>query len=378
MGRNTTGVKPEKNGFWKVDKLWKGRRLFRRGFLSHEEAEGWLVQQLGVQRGQVLHGIRPVMSFEQASCRYLEDHQNKTSLETDIYMLQSVLPYIKSLPLPAVHDMALKPFIRARLKAGRSHKTINLALGVVRRILNLAATRWRDEEGRPMLDSAPSLTLLPLKGHQRPPRPISWGEQRVLLPALSDHIAKMALFCLNTGARDDVICSLQWDWEIPVPELGISVFEVPDVHVKGRRFSRVLVCNAVSQSVIEAQRGKHRTHVFTWRGKPIARMSNTAWENGRKRAKLGDLHVHDLRHTVGMRLREAGVASGTISDVLWHATPSMTHHYSMAQIVELHRALKLVENPAEGWNKSLSTLRDEARMRAGIHAKLTQEAKKVA
>ena len=37
-----------------------------------------------------------------------------------------------------------------------------------------------------------------------------------------------------------------------------------------------------------------------------------------------------------MRLREAGVPEPTRADILWHTSPSMTHHYSMAQIVELH------------------------------------------
>jgi len=58
-----------------------------------------------------------------------------------------------------------------------------------------------------------------------------------------------------------------------------------------------------------------------------------------QRSWLGDLHLHDLRHTVGMRLREAGVSEITVSDVLWHSPRSMTHHHSVAQIVELHSAL---------------------------------------
>ena len=47
---------------------------------------------------------------------------------------------------------------------------------------------------------------------------------------------------------------------------------------------------------------------------------------------MTDLHVHDLRHTVGMRLREAGVPESTVADILWPSNPSMTRHYSMAQI----------------------------------------------
>ena len=66
--------------------------------------------------------------------------------------------------------------------------------------------------------------------------------------------------------------------------------------------------------------------------RPIATMNNAAWETARTKAGLGDLHVHDLRHTVGMRLREAAVPKTTISDLLWHATKDMTDDYSVAQL----------------------------------------------
>src|SRR6478735_315463 len=95
-----------------------------------------------------------------------------------------------------------------------------------------------------------------------------WSEQRKFLPLLPDHLAKMALFDLNTGARDEVVCNLQWSWEVPIPQLGVSVFVVPKEHVKGeerRKTDRVLVCNTVAQSVVESQRGKHPTHVFVYR-----------------------------------------------------------------------------------------------------------------
>jgi integrase len=91
--------------------------------------------------------------------------------------------------------------------------------------------------------------------------------------------------------------------------------------------------------------------------------------------------VHDLRHTVGMRLREAGVPESTAADVLWHARRSMTAHYSLAQLVELHAALVKIEQPSEAWNKSLHTLRQEAqaaRAQAASHPKVTQSTHRVA
>ena len=373
MGQSTRGVYPDKDGTWQVDKWWRKSRLRQRGFRSFEEAESWLIRRLDELRNVVIHGAPTVRTFEQAAAHYLLTNADKASIATEVYMLQSLMPTIGHLELHQVHDATLAPYTTQRLAAGRAHKTVNLTLGVVRRILRLAATAWRDETGRTWLQQAPQVTMLPLVGHQREPQPISWVDQRRLLPQLPGHLARMSLFVLNTGVRDDVVCNLRWAWEIKVPELGISVFEVPRQHVKGRRRTRMVVCNSVAQSVVEAERGKHKDFVFVYRRerttqldkapvmpyRPVQTMNNTAWQRARQEAGLGDLHVHDLRHTVGMRLREAGVAESTIADLLWHSTPSMTHHYSVAQVVELHAALEKVKDDAGRWNKSLATLRRE-------------------
>ena len=373
MGQSTRGIYPQENGLWQVDKWWKGERFRQRGFTSQGEAESWLIRMLGERREAFVHGTRAGRTFKEAIVHYVDTHAEKVSLETEAILLNGIMPFIGHLQLHQVHDSTLAPFTTARLAAGRSHKTINLALGVVRRILNLAATVWRDEEGRTWLEQAPKITMLPLVGHQREPRPITWGEQRTLLPLLPSHLARMSLFVLNTGVRDDVACKLRWEWEIHIPELGCSVFEVPREHVKGRKRTRLVVCNSVAQSVIESARGQHPEFVFVYRRervknlneapkmpyRAIETMNNTAWQRARATAGLGDLHVHDLRHTVGMRLREAGVAESSIADLLWHSTRSMTHHYSVAQITELLGALEKIKADSGQWNKSLTTLRRE-------------------
>ena len=61
----------------------------------------------------------------------------------------------------------------------------------------------------------------------RSPKPITWAQQRLLLPHLSNHSAQMALFVLNTGDRDAPVCSLRWEWEVRSPELRYSTFVVP-------------------------------------------------------------------------------------------------------------------------------------------------------
>jgi len=185
----------------------------------------------------------------------------------------------------------------------------------------------------------------------------------------------MVLFDLNTGVRDEVVCGLKWEWEITVPELGVSVFDIPRESVKGRKRSRVLVCNTVAQSIIESVRGMHNEFVFVWTrgvkkiyvGGPTETMNNTAWQRARRAIGIPDLHIHDLRHTMGMRLREAEVREETIADILWHVRPGMTAHYSVAQVSELVDALNRITDERSRTNRSLAMIAREARGETSPH-----------
>jgi integrase len=75
---------------------------------------------------------------------------------------------------------------------------------------------------------------------------------------------------------------------------------------------------------------------------------------------MADLHIHDLRHTVGMRLREAEVREETVADILWHTRPGMTAHYSVAQVAELVEALNRITDERRRTNRSLAMIAREA------------------
>ena len=380
MGRQQDGIYRDRQGNWWVDKVYRGTRLRQCFGQNLEEAQSWLIHQLEQLRQSHLFGVRAKRTFDDAAAKYLLDHQDKVSIESDIYHLERLMPYIGQYTLDQIHDGTLEAFVRDRKARGLANKTINLGLTLVRRMLNLAARKWRDENGKTWLETPPLLTLLPLIGHQREPRPITWAEQRELIPRLPDHLARMVLFDLNTGVRDEVVCGLKWEWEIAVPELGISVFEIPRESVKGRKRSRVLVCNTVAQSIIESVRGMHEEFVFVWTrgvkkvyvGGSMETMNNTAWQRARKEIGIPDLHIHDLRHTVGMRLREAEVREETIADILWHVRPGMTAHYSVAQCAELVDALNRITDERSRTNRSLAMIAREAREEKSPHKVPTQ------
>ena len=101
---------------------------------------------------------------------------------------------------------------------------------------------------------------------------------------------------------------------------------------------RLVVLNRVAQSVVDAQRGKHSTHVFAHRGKPVSRMLNGAWLRAGRRAGLPQVRVHDLKHTFGRRLRAAGVSFEDRQDLLGHRSGRMTTHYSRRELSKLIEA----------------------------------------
>jgi integrase len=85
----------------------------------------------------------------------------------------------------------------------------------------------------------------------------------------------MALFAVNTGCHANEICTLQWEWEVDVPSLKAKTFIIPGELVKNGD-ERVVVLNRIALSVVNSVRGKHSTHVFSFRGKPVARVLNSA------------------------------------------------------------------------------------------------------
>ena len=98
--------------------------------------------------------------------------------------------------------------------------------------------------------------------------------------------AKMALFKVNTGCRDQEVCSLRWEWEVQIQELETSVFIIPRQRVKNRD-NRSVVFNRIAQAVIEEMRGIHPVYVFTYRGNRLTRMHNRAWRQAREKSWLG-------------------------------------------------------------------------------------------
>jgi integrase len=130
------------------------------------------------------------------------------------------------------------------------------------------------------LQSAPRIKFISEKD-RRKPYPLPWAEQDRLFSHLPEYLRLMAIFKVNTGSREAEVCNLRWEWERPYSGLHTSGFGVPEERVKNGD-DRVIVLNPAAFFVIEQVRGDHPEYVFTYRGEPVGKMNNSAWNRARR------------------------------------------------------------------------------------------------
>jgi integrase len=304
MAKATPGLR-KKGTIWHIDKTIAGIKLREStGEKELDATERYLEKRIREIRAVAVYGDKIERTFNEASARYIDENDHKRSIERDIVTLKAVMPYIGSMELRKIHSGSFDKYIKDRKAVGISAGTLNRDMAIVRHVLNRAAKQWRDEQGRPWLDTAPLFP--PIQGAKRKPRPISVPEQDRLIKNMPAYLADMALFALHTGLRDQEICGMRWDHEAKVNELDSTVFIITEERAKNE-YERIVPLNAVARSIVNKYRNQSE-YVFHLKGNRLDRMNNRAWRKAREAAGLPEVRVHDLRHTFGMRLRAAGVS----------------------------------------------------------------------
>jgi hypothetical protein len=217
MRTRTNGIHVDDGGGRIADKWYRGERIYARlGRVSQEEAEAWIRRKQAEIDAKRENELREGDSklFRVAAGKYLLELQRQPDVRTMETIAGHILllnQWVGDVPLWQVCNDTFADFKSDRL-AGRSRDgkqvrkvkpaTVNRSLEVARTVLNRAARVWRTH-GKPWLGAAPLIEMLEEETTKRKPRPLSWAEQAKLLPLLPPHLERMALFALNTGARDE-------------------------------------------------------------------------------------------------------------------------------------------------------------------------------
>ena len=106
--------------------------------------------------------------------------------------------------------------------------------------------------------------------------------------------------------------------------------------------------NAAAIALIQKQSGKHPTHVFSFKGKPITQASTKAWYQALKRADIEDFRWHDLQHTWASWHVQAGTPLHVLQELGSWESVEMVRRYAhlsmdhLASYVDRVSGLRLV------------------------------------
>ena len=286
MARERGLYRRKDSRYWWINLvLPDGRRVCQStGCIDYPAAEAFVVRLKSEALKARQQGYLGNVVWQEAVVRYLEEFADKKSFADDRDHLRKLDPYLRSLQLDAVDMNALQPFIRDRRGTdGVSNATINRALEVVRRILNVAHQEWR------WLKAVPKVRML--KEPRRRVRFLRREEAERLIGQLPAHMKPIVRFALATGCRAGEIHGLEWSRV----DLSRKVAWLDHGATKSGE-GRGIPLNADALGALEAVRGQHPRWCFTFAGKRIQK-SSTAWGRAKARAGIEDFRFHDLRHT---------------------------------------------------------------------------------
>jgi hypothetical protein len=151
----TLGIRVDRNGGLIIDKEHRGMPIYvRLGVTSQEEAEQRLAAEIDRVDALLERNANPRPTFADCAVRYLADSKDKRSVDATAWHIRLLIPYVGSLdihPDPRRHAAII---FADRLASGVSATTINRSLEIVRTMLTRAARSYRDDAGRPWLETS--------------------------------------------------------------------------------------------------------------------------------------------------------------------------------------------------------------------------------
>jgi len=158
-------------------------------------------------------------------------------------------------------------------------------------------------------------------------------------PLCNGQLFDMVIVAVNTGLRESEVLKMQWD-RVDFKARAITVIQ------KG---NRIKVC-AMNETVYNllSEKSKIRSisgYVFvTSTDTPfIARNMYREFKKACRKIGLPNFRFHDLRHTVGTRLAQAGHDLYAIAKVLGHKQLSTTERYAKHNLQSLRRVVDSLE-----------------------------------
>lgn len=263
-------------------------------------------------------------TFKELLEKYLAEHSIKKSgdlgVKRDRFSSKHLLRFFGGFTLNEITPRLISEYKARRYKAGRKPATINRELSLMKHAFTLATREWE------LCRDNPVKRVSMEKENNARDRWINFAEEERLLKYCDDRLKELVVFATNTGMRLEEMLSLCWKNVDLVRGVAIVV-----TSKNGEK--RTLPLNrTVLELLIEKTRVRYLTSDYVFTTSVGTRLDQgnlrRRFIKARKKAKLGDLRIHDLRHTFATRMVQAGVDLYKVQKLLGHKTPAMTQRYA--------------------------------------------------
>ena len=265
---------------------------------------------------------KPQRTWDEAALRWLKEKAHKKSYRDDVTRIRWFTRHLRGRTLDQV-SRALIDRLISRGLARRSDRTKDLYVALIRAIFRKAMREWE------WIETMPSFRTYARGGKVRV-RWLTHAQAEAVLGRLPEHQREVVLFALATGLRQRNILDLTWDRV----DLGRRIATVGEGDTKNGDALGVPL-NDIAVAVLERQLGRHRSHVFTFRGKPLRTANTRAWRAALKACGIRDFRWHDLRHTWATWLRQNDVPTWVLQELGGWKSETMVRRYAHMSVKHL-------------------------------------------
>ncbi len=228
-----------------------------------------------------------------------------------------LLPAFGDKPLASLKAEDGLDYIIARQRKKVSSGTIRREMQVLNRILNLAVTYEKLDKNR--------IKAVELPEANKRERVHTIDELLAIQAKAPEELWRIAVVGMNVGLREGKILEIDRNW-IREHSDGFWLHLPPSpTSIKGT--PKMIPLNRLALAALKVD-VPSLTNTRIFRRWQHIRAFRKMWATTCERAKVVDLHFHDLRHGFTTLLQELGVDYEVRQALLGHKMPGMTAHYS--------------------------------------------------
>lgn len=260
-------------------------------------------------------------TFDELMDRFLSEHVVKRASKRAYHgFVKRLRAFFGGRTLAEITPRTIAEYKTHRYAMGVKPATINRELAAMKKAFNLAMKEWE------WCRSNPVCRVSMERENNKRDRWLTEEEEHRLLACSLPWAREVFLFALHTGMRLGEILALTW--------AGVDLFRRCVTVFRSKNGKRRTI--PVNQTVLDLLKERARvrslqtqtifhSQAFT----PVdANNLRRAFRSSCRKARIDDLHFHDLRHTFATRLVQAGVDLYKVQRLLGHKSPIMTQRYA--------------------------------------------------